>query len=103
MWLRASWPVQVPDRWVEDDEIDLGMAADFVFKSGATGHFSCSFVAGESAGPVTVTARGSAGTMSITNYNGGANRANQIVVSHSRHCFKTADAPSRSLLKRLLK
>eukprot|EP01052_Picozoa_sp_SAG31_P022793 SAG31_NODE_1833_length_7137_cov_2.587667_11_plen_181_part_00 len=70
----------VPNCWPEDEEIDLGMSADFVFKCGATAHFDCSFVAGEAAGPVTVRVEGSRGTMTVSNYNGGANNGNEIVI-----------------------
>ena len=35
------------DVWDGDAEIDLGMSADFQYPGGATGHFDCSFVAGE--------------------------------------------------------
>ena len=53
------------DVWDGDPEIDLGMSADFVYPSGATGHFDCSFVAGDKATPggFVVTVTGSLGTL----------------------------------------
>jgi predicted dehydrogenase len=70
-----------PHVWDNDPEIDLGMSCDFVFPSGATGHFDCSFVSGDKAAPVTLTATGSRGTMTVEGYNGGGNRANKITLA----------------------